>query len=336
MIKKKISEQNNIGHKSQSLKTNSMLSIFMKNKQTSPSISISSKNSEIFKINQTKTDYKNSQIILRQKSLLDPSKTNPNFFTNKLKNPIVFQKKQSYNLYNSNPLFNKFKKGNFIMNIKNDDIFTNSSNYNDRNYETEVFQKSRYNIPKIIKKKDEFEISEEDKMFDQFLLKKKKSPKKSKTKAKIKLKRKKKKLNFFSSYEAPLNKVYKRMPFILNKIELTKKLKNSFSLLKYQNLLLDVSKNLDWDSRVKLTNKFTNLRNKISKEYELLRKSVRDIENKEKKIIEKVNRQQDNFKKNMRENNYYCMTIGMNFHGIHSLKFHRTATKLRYKQMGIL
>ena len=31
MIKKKFSEQNNIGHKSQSLKTNSMLSIFMKN-----------------------------------------------------------------------------------------------------------------------------------------------------------------------------------------------------------------------------------------------------------------------------------------------------------------
>lgn len=335
MIKKKFSNQINIGHKSQSLKTNNIISIFLKNKQTSPSISISSKNSEIFKLNPNKTDYKNSKIILRQKSLLDPSKTNPNFFMNKLKNPIPIQKKQSYNLYKSNPLMNKFKKGNFILNSKNDDIFTNNSNYNDRNYETEINQKLRY-IPLIPKKKDEFEISEEDKMFDQFLLKKKKNPKKSKTKAKIKLKSKKKKLNFFSSYEAPLNKVYKRIPFILNKIELTKKLKNSFSLLKYQNLLLDVSKNLDWDSRVKLTNIFTNLRNKTSKEYELLRKSVREIENKEKKIIEKVNKQQDYFKKNMREKNYYCMTIGMSFHGIPSLKFHRTATKLRYKQMGIL
>ena len=254
---------------------------------------------------------------------------------NQLKNPFFIQKKESYKIYKSNPLLNGIKKGNYILNNKSEEIFTNSSNYNDMNYETEIYQKPNF-MPKIAKKKDEFEISEEDKMFDQFLSKKKKNIKKAKTKFKIKLKSKKKKLNVYNSYEAPLNKVYKKIPKILNKIELTKKLKNSFSLLKYQNLLLEVSKNLDWDSKNKLTNEFTNLRNITNKKYELLRNSVKVIENKEKKIIENINRQQDYFKKNMRENNYYCMTLGMNFLGLPNLKFHRTATKLKYKQKGIL
>ena len=188
-------------------------------------------------------------------------------------------------------------------------------------------------IPTKTIKNDDFEISEEDKMFDQFLLKKKKNIKKVKIKLRHKLKSNKKKLNFFNSYEAPLKKVYKSIPQIMNKIELTKKLKNSFSLLKYQNLLFDIgSKNLDWNSKEKLNNIFSNLRNATNKEYELLRKSVRDIEKQEKKIIDNVNRQQDFFKKNMRENNYYCMTIGMNFRSIPNIKFHRTIPKFNHKK----
>ena len=60
---------------------------------------------------------------------------------------------------------------------------------------------------------------------------------------------------------------------------------------------------------------------------------MRDIEKKEKEIIDNVNKQQDNFKKNLREKNYYCMTIGMNFHGMPNLKFHQTIAKLKYKPM---
>ena len=322
MIKKKIS-QIKLEQKSKSLKANSLISIFLKNKKTNPSISIDSKNSEQLKLIPNKTDNKSSKIILRQKTLLEQAKTNPNFYTNKTSNYNIIQNNKSYNLFKQYPLLKKIQKENQILNNKNKDYFTNSTNYN---YESEI----------KVNKKDEFEISEEDKMFDQFLSKKKKQIKKVKIKGKYKIK-KKKKLNNYNSYEAPLNKVYNKIPQIMNKIELTKKLKNSFSLIKYQNLLFDVgSKTLDWDSKVKLNNEFKHLRNITNKEYELLRKSVKEIEKKEKRIIDNINRQQDYYKKHMRENNYYCMTIGMNFHGISNLKFHKTVTKFKYKQKGIL
>ena len=254
MIKKKLSQINYL-QKSNSLRTNSMISIFMKNKKPSPSpsISINIKNSEKPKLSPNKTDYKNPHIFLRANTLSNQSKTNPNFRLNRLSNQISIKKKKSYNI---------------LFNNKTEDIYTNSTNYNDTNQETEKYQRSNI-MPIIRKKKGDFEISEEDKMFDQYLLKKKKKIKKEKAKIKIKIKPKKKKLIFYNSYELPLNKVYKKIPLIMNKIESTKKLKNSFSLLKYQNLLLDIgSKNLDWDSRVKLTNEFHNLRNITNKKYE--------------------------------------------------------------------
>ena len=333
MIKKKFS-QINYGQKSKSLKTNSMISIFLKNKKPSTSILMNSKNSESTKLSPNRTDYKYSQTFIGTNSLSNLNQSKTSFYLNKLSNQILPKKKQSYNIFKSNPLSNELRKENYLLNSKNDDIYINSSNYNDMNQETEIYQKSNTIFPSIRIKKGEFEISEEDKMFDQFLLKKKnKKIKKEKAKIKLKTKPKKKKLNFYNSNELPLNKVYKRIPLILNKIESTKKLKNSFSLLKYQNLLLDIgSKNLDWDSRVKLTNEFHNLRNITNKKYELLRNSVKDIENQEKEIIDDVNRQQEYYKKNMREKNYYCMTIGMNFYSIPNLKFHRTLTKLKFKK----
>ena len=337
MIKKKLSQINYL-QKSNSLRTNSMISIFMKNKKPSPSpsISINIKNSEKPKLSPNKTDYKKPHIFLRANTLSNQSKTNPNFRINRLSNQISIKKKKSYNIFRSNPLTKEIKKENILFNNKTEDIYTNSTNYYDTNQETEKYQRS--NIMPIIRiKKGDFEISEEDKMFDQYLLKKKKKIKKEKAKIKIKIKPKKKKLIFYNSYELPLNKVYKKIPLIMNKIESTKKLKNSFSLLKYQNLLLDIgSKNLDWDSKNKLNNEFTHLRNITNKKYELLRNSVKAIENQEKKIIDNINKQQEYYKKNMRENNYYCMTIGMNFYSIPNLKFHRTITKLKQKKKSIL
>ena len=329
MIRNKI--LNNLGQKSKTFRTNSTNSIFAKNKKNTQSISIKSKNSEIFKLNTNKTDYKNTNIILRQKSPIEPTKTNPNLFTNKTSKSNIVQKKQSYNIFNNYPNLNRLIKDNNILSYKKEDFFTNNSNYNERNYETELYQRSNI-LPLLTKRKNEFEISEEDKIFDQFLLKKKKQIKKAKHKTKSKIKSKKKKL--YNSYEAPLYKVYKKIPQIINKIEHTKKLKNSFSLLKYQNLLFDVGSSiLDWDSRAKLNNEFNHLRKITNKRYDLLRNTVRDLEKKEKEIIDNVNKQQDNLKKNLREKNYYCMTIGMNFHGMPNLKFHQTIAKLKYKPM---
>ena len=352
MIKNKFGQirPNLIGSMNNNKKANSLISIFMKNNKKLPLISINSENNnennklkdfkESKESNINNNIDKKSNIILKQKSL------NQNYVKSKFSSPNVFNKKKSDNIFKDRNYNNIFLlKNNFIKNLpqlKKEEIsnsqkeylFSNNSNYHDLNFDSDIYQFSSV-IPTSTTKKDEFEISEEDKMFDQFTLKKKKKIKKIKIKPKHKIK-KKKKLNFYNSYEAPLNKVYKKIPQIINKIELTKKLKNSFSLLKYQNLLLDVgSKTLGFNSRAKLTNEFTNLRNISNKKYELLRKSVRDIENKEKEIIDRVNKQQDRFKKNMRENNYYCMTIGMNFHSIPSLKFHRTLPSFKCKKKGM-
>ena len=346
MIKKKYSQfnPNLFGAKINSLKTNSVISIFTKNKKKLPLISINSENSdENCKLKESKEktinnyEEKKSNIILKKKSL------NQNFLKNKLSSPNVFQKKKSDILFKDRNYNNIFPlKNNFIKNLpqlkqeKTDNnnkehLLLSNSNYYDVNYDGDIYQFSSV-MPTSTTKKDEFEISEEDKMFDQFSLKKKKKIKKVKIKTKHKIKLKKKKMNLFNSYEAPLNKVYKKITQIMNKIELTKKLKNLYSLLKYQNLLFDIgSKTLDWNSKAKLNNQFNNLRNISDKKYELLEKSIRDIENKEKEIIDRVNKQQDQYKKNMRENNYYCMTIGMNFHNIERLKFYRTLTKFKHK-----
>ena len=342
MIKKKYSQikSNLIRTKNNSLKANSLISIFLKNKKQLPLIPINTENN---KENNNNNKDKRSSIILKQKSL------NQNTIKNKLSSPNVFQKRKT-DISSRDKIYNNIfpLKNNFIKNIplfkkekeeinnkkENLNLLSTNSNYYDLNFDSDIYQFS--SVMPTTTKKDEFEISEEDKMFDQFSLEKKKKIKKIKLRTK-KLKIKKKKIKLFNSFEAPLKKVYKKIPQIINKIESTKKLKNSFSLLKYQNLLFDIgSKTLDINSKAKLTKEFNNLRNITNKKYELLRKSVRDLENQEKEIIERVNKQQDLYKKNMRENNYYCMTIGMNFHSLQSLKFHRTLTKFKYKQNGIL
>ena len=352
MIKKKFSQMqlSNIPYKSNKnfFKKDSLISI-LKNDKKTPSISIDSKNSALFNLNQNDKIDKNdtnksipSNLIQKQKSLT-LSKINNNYFPNKTSNSSIFLKKLSHNIIpkilssKKIPLSIPLKK--YYNTFKSGEIFTDISNNNDMNNETEF-----YISPSLMKykRKNDFEISEEDKMFDEYLKLKKKSKNfKEPKKVKIKIKTKKKlnpkiNKNYYTSNKAPLNKVYKKMLKILDKIESTKKLKNYFSLIKYQNLLLNVgSKSLDLNSKVRLDREFTNLRNSTNKQYELLRHSVRDIEKAEKAIIDNVNKQQDNYKKNMKKNNYHCMTIGMNFHGISNLKFHKTITKLKYKNKGI-
>jgi len=318
----------------------------MKNKKQLPLIPINIENNkDNYELKESKENTNNNNdkrynMILKQKSL------NQNFIKNKLSSPNVFQKRKTdISFKNKNNIFPL--KNNFIKNIplfkkeeiitnKKEHLLSNNSNNYDMNLDSDIYQFSSV-IPTITTKKDEFEISEEDKMFDQFSLEKKKKIKKIKIKSKPKIKIKKKKIKLFNSFEAPLKKVYKKIPQIIKKIESTKKLKNSFSLLKYQNLLFDIgSKTLDWNLKAKLNKGFNNLRNINNKKYELLRQSVRDIENQEKEIIDRVNKQQDLYKKNMKENNYYCMTIGMNFYNLQSLKFHRTLTTFKYKQNGAL
>ena len=229
MIKKKYSQikSNLIRTKNNSLKANSLISIFLKNKKQLPLIPINTENN---KENNNNNKDKRSRIILKQKSL------NQNTIKNKLSSPNVFQKRKT-DISSRDKIYNNIfpLKNNFIKNIplfkkekeeinnkkENLNLLSTNSNYYDLNFDSDIYQFS--SVMPTTTKKDEFEISEEDKMFDQFSLEKKKKIKKIKLRTK-KLKIKKKKIKLFNSFEAPLKKVYKKIPQIINKIESTKKL----------------------------------------------------------------------------------------------------------------
>ena len=81
------------------------------------------------------------------------------------------------------------------------------------------------------------------------------------------------------------------------------------SLLKYQNLLLDVgAKNLNRQTREKLNNKFITIRNFTNKPYSLFKESLESIETEEEKIIDSINTQQNYYLRKMKENNYNSIT----------------------------
>ena len=283
-----------------------------------PTININSKNSEIFGFSGEDKNINSNlnEIMLRQKALT-LSKT-PNIPFNKKIHSNYNLRKKSSNIIERNPQFN-----NLFLNTMNN-LKNKSSKIITKNYKSvQIMPNSNINsnnngiklslstLPiKSIKSPDDFGISDEDRIFNQFKKKKKKakSPLK-KPKSKIKIKLKKKKFNPFSSYDSALVKVYKKIPKIINNIENTKKLKGTMSLLKYQNLLMDVgAKNLNRQTREKLNNKFITLRNFTNKPYNLFKESLESIENEEEKIIDSINTQQNYYLRKMKENKYNSLT----------------------------
>ena len=331
------SSTNYITNKTENKKNNNP-GYFLHNQKKLPTIVINSKNSDLLQL--SSSEKINSKKIFRQKSLtLSQNKNN------------IFNKKAS----TSN--FNLRKKSMNQLNILNNVNTINNLNNNidTLNNNNNITRKNSINIPKniklyksgeiyrnhpninytsgmsinpismlTIKNPDDFEVSEEDRMFNQYKLKKPKSNKVKKAKTKVKIKIKKKKITPFTSYNAALGKVYKKIPKIIDKIENTKKLKDTMSLLKYQNLLMDVgTKNLNRETRQKLNNKFTSIRNFSDKAYVLFKESLGIIETKEKEIIESINTKQNYFKRKMKEKKYKTISASKNpnFFSLPNIKF---------------
>ena len=313
-----------------------------------PTIIINAPNNEISKISTSTSEKKILKTFFKQKTLnisqnkidiFNKKATSSNYnirkkSTNQLKIHEELNKFNSLYNTNTNNTNNNYDSVNINLmrnnskhstkkfdTVKNGDFYRNNPNLNYN------IGKSLNQISMIkIKKPDDFEVSEEDRMFNQYKIKKSRNDviKKSKTKVKIKLK--KKKFNNLKSYDAALGKVYKKIPKILNKIENTKKLKGSMSLLKYQNLLLDVgSKNLNRETRQKLNNKFVSLRKFSDKVYDLFKESLEKIEKKEEKIIESINKQQNYYKRKMREKKYETISMFKSppFFSLPNLQFHK-------------
>ena len=166
----------------------------------------------------------------------------------------------------------------------------------------DVPKNKRYSTLTTTSRKDKrinpFEIEEEDKLFQKILNRKNK--------------KKQKKKPILRSRDNPLSKVYKKMPYVLTELDEVKKLKNDMSLMNYQKTLLDVGgKVLNRELNDKLTQKFFEIRKSTETKIEYFENIIDDIEDKEKKIIKKINTQQNYFKKTMVDNNKGRWIYGM-------------------------
>ena len=131
----------------------------------------------------------------------------------------------------------------------------------------------------------------------------------------------------------PLSKVYKRIPYVLTKLNEVKKQKNEMTLMNYQNRLLEVgSKVLKRDVREKLNKKFIEIRKITEKNYDYFERVLDSIEDEEKEIINKINTQQNFFKRiminNNKENLIYGLTKKHDF--FPKIKFYPTPKYLLY------
>ena len=171
----------------------------------------------------------------------------------------------------------------------------NSDRNIDKNF-SKFVKTSRAREEKEKDSNNPFQIEEEDKIFKKLMKKKKK---------------RKKKL-MLQSHDNPLSKVYKRIPYILTKLNEVKKQKNDMSLLNYQNRLLEVgSKVLKRDVREKLNKKFIEIRKVTEKKYDYFERALDSIEDQEKEIINRINTQQNFFKRIMIENNKESLIYGL-------------------------
>ena len=304
---------------------------------------------------------KANKFFFRQQSL-KLSETNDFPFKKNIFNTIRNLRRKSINILDKeknkiNSNINTYNLNVNNMTNNNRNINSNMMNSNSNNYDAlnsstlinNISIKSIYNnkilphksrnfVSKLtIKDPNDFEVSEEDRMFNQFLNEKPKHNKlkKEKKKIKIKIKLKKKKPKPVFSYHKALNNIYKRIPEVMDQIESTKKLKESMSLYKYQNLLLEVgSQNLNKEIKDKLNDKFISLRKFTEKPYALFRQCLDKIENREKEIIKSINTKQNFYKKKMKEKKYRTIYISrsMDYRELPNIRFlKQNKPKLKFK-----
>ena len=170
----------------------------------------------------------------------------------KINNINKFNTNINLNLINANNN-DSLKNLYFRENKKMKTLSKMSSDRNiDKNF-SKIVQNSKEEKEKEKDLNNPFQIEEEDKIFKKLMKKKKK----------------RKKRLMLQSHDNPLSKVYKRIPYILTKLNEVKKQKNDMTLMKYQNRLLEVgSKVLKRDVREKLNEKFIEIRKITEKKYD--------------------------------------------------------------------
>ena len=234
----------------------------------------------------------------------------------KINNINKFNTNINLNLINANNN-DSLKNLYFRENTKMQTLSRMSSDRNiDKNF-SKIVQNSKEEKEKEKDLNNPFQIEEEDKIFKKLMKKKKK----------------RKKRLMLKSHDNPLSKVYKRIPYILTKLNEVKKQKNDMTLMKYQNRLLEVgSKVLKRDVREKLNEKFIEIRKITEKKYDYFERALDSIEDEEKEIIKKINTQQNFFKRIMINNNKEKLIFGLTkkHDFFPKIKFYPTPKNLLY------
>ena len=230
--------------------------------------------------------------------------TNSNYFSEKIniKKGINLNDTSNNNIDNFNKS-EKMKKR-FSVIADRTKLKLNGINNNNRKSSKQLMVKNNeMNMNKTNGKKldiNPFEIDEEDKMFKIIMIKRKK-------------RKKQKKHKLLFSQDKSLLKVYKKLPYIMNELNKIKKTKKDMSLAKYQKTLLEVgNKVFERDICNKLNQKFYEIRKSVEKKYDYFEELIDSIEEREKKIIKKINTQQNFFKRIMVNNNKSNWIYGMN------------------------
>lgn len=249
----------------------------------------------------------------------------PDFFSMGLKNNKINKTSKSLQFLSSNTSNNHDRKNIEILTPLK---LNNKIEYDYR--DSKIFEKTKEK-----KYLDIFEISENDKIFNELQrFTKAKLQKSNQNKKNVEIKKKQNKsyntrYNTNTSKNQTLNKIYKTNKEIMKKLEKSKKLKDSLSLQKYQKLLLKVgSKNLDIPTKIKLEKTFLSLRKSPKRKMNIL-ESLVTFENLEKKIINSINSKQFLYQKKIKEINSLSSSRPA-FGGL------KTLPKIKFHQFSIL
>lgn len=150
-----------------------------------------------------------------------------------------------------------------------------------------------------------FEVQDEDRIFSEL------QPKKAKKK------KKKVKTNYITYNDKILGKIYKSPPKFEKKLSRIKRQKSNLPLDEYQNILLNtLTGHISRESTIKLGKTFTNLRMSCNKRYETNYNYVKEIEDKEEKIYNRINYREEMFyriiEKNKTEDKKQRLFVNLN------------------------
>ena len=262
------------------------------------------------------------------------SNSNINLKNNNLKNNHILSLK--FEPFSGRHSFKESYPINYQLSLDDSDDYENENNkqFFRRNSFLKKTKEKRYFQEET--EEDPLQIPKEDEIFNE-LAKRKKTIRLTKIKFHIieqkkKVIKKKKKIKGKNFKEKLLNRIYEKNPVANKKMLKVKKSKEKINLNNYQNLLLKTAEPiLSKDSFLHLDKIFNRLRTDNNETYEYNYPYIKDLENKEKDIIQNINEISNNYNKFL--NKYKTLNEVYTYKNIQlpKINFRRIINKEKYK-----